>query len=1227
MKIKYFNLGMPHLWLPPKLLLIMKLIIIIMTTCLLQVSASSLAQKLTYAKKGASLEEIFKEIRIQTSYNIFYLDKKIDDSRRIDVSFRDTDLKIVLDLLKNELKLTYTIDEKNILIKPQEVTIIDKIAGFFQQDSLTFKGKVLDVYGQPLPGASIKVKGTKKSTFTTAEGNFVIYADANATLQVSYIGYETQELKLRREDAGLPRTFNMKPATQNLGEVAIVSTGYQDLPKERATGSFEIITAKQLAHSNNPNLLKRLEGITTSMDFNNPVNGNANLSSGPRRSPLIGLTIRGKNTLEAPGFGLDPTSASGQVLVVIDGVPSPYSIDQVNPDDVESINVLKDAAAASIWGSKASNGVIVIKTRKGGYNKPVTVSFNTNINVSEKIDLFYKKTMSTSDFVDAQIQKYNYNHATPVDDPTDLYNPQPYLSPVEEIINDQRLGHLTEDQAKAKLDDLRDNDVRRDLDKYFLRPAINQNYGLALDGGSQKYTYRLSGGYNRMLENTRPSSNNRYNLSYNTTLKPLKNLSVQAIISYSESKSTDQSAQNKIVSGAFNTGFNPYAELADDAGNPLAISRSYRPKFLQLLANRYGDKILDMSYKPLDDIKQGYYKTANRNINLNLNANYQISPVFNASLTYGYNYGQDEINLLNGVNSYYARDWINIFTTREDYTEPFTGIAMPLKKLIPLGGFYTTQFTKRNNQTARGLISADKTWNGKHQLNAFAAFDISQFYSLLRTQQLFGYDEKTLKSSSSLPFGIENYRLFSDPQSGLSSATIPFLPGDLLSDRFRTLSFSSNAAYTYDRRYTLSASIRRDLSSTSGPTTNKGGAPYISVGGLWNLANEKFYPMAWLPLLQLRATYGYNGNINPIVPSRPTISLNAPGSINQLPFASTNFVTNGELRPERSRMLNLGLNFGLKGNRLTGSVEYFVRNTSDLIKEAPLDPTSGYASASYNIANLRSWGADVTLNSVNLQTAKFSWTSNLLFSYNRVKILKLFNANPPTANQFVSLTNIEGYELSRMAAFRWAGLDPLTGDPRGYDADGNILSIPADPLSTNYGKIESVPVSSMRYFGSAVPVYYGSLRNTVSYGSFSLTVGIQYKLGYYFRKSISDVIWYTTLFADNTLGAAEYGKRWQNPGDEKTTHVPSFTFPINQERDYFYRFSEINVLKADHIRLQEINLSYTFSKTNWFLKNPRIYANVTDLGIIWRANKAGIDPDANDYPRPRTVGFGLSANF
>ena len=1210
----------------------MKLIIVLMTTAFLQIGFAAEAQRITLSEKDASLIKIFKDIRVQSRYDFFGDIELLQKARPITIDVKDATIDDVLLLCFANQALTYTVSNKIVVFKKKKDFAKDIDTGYLPQDSLIFKGKVVDEKGLPMPGATIKIKASKRVTKTGSDGFFSILAHKKGAIEISFIGYITKEISL----SGLNNASNISivllPGQNQLGEVSIVSTGYQDIPKEQAPGSFEIITKEQLQHSNSPNLLKRLEGITTSMDFNNPNSGNANLSSNnTKKSPLIGLTIRGKNTLAAPGVGADLSSNSGQILVVIDGIPSPYTIDEINPDDVESINILKDAVSASIWGSRASNGVIVIKTKRGSYNKPVSVSFNTNLNVSNKIDLFYKKYMSTSDFVDAQIQKYNNNYSQPVADPTDLFQPQPFLSPVEEIINDQRLGALTDTQAKVKLDNLRDNDVRRDLDKYFLRKALVQNHSLAIDGGSEKYAYRLSGGYSNTRNNTVPASGNRYNLNYSVSVKPIKDLSLQAIVGYNESNNTDQSGGNRLVGSSFNTGFNPYAELADEQGNPLVVPRTYRPKYLDLLTNRYGDKILDMTFKPLADMNQGYFKTSIRNININLNANYKINPVFAASITYGYTYGQDERTELRGVNSYYTREQINIYTTREDYVDPFTRLPAPLKKFLPLGGIYSPQLIKHNSQILRGQLNADKTWNEKHQLNAFAAVDINQYYSLDRVQQLYGYDEKTLRTNNNLPFGIEFVRIIN--VNGLSSATIPFVPGNISDFKLRTLSFSSNAAYTYDRRYTFSASIRRDLNSTSGPSTNKGGTPYLSFGGLWNVANEKFYKLEWLPTLQIRATFGYNGNINALNPARPIITSVAAPTFggNLLPYATTTYVTNPQLRPEKSKMLNLGLSFGTKNNRFSGSVEYFIRNTSDLINEGALDPTSGYSLASYNSANLRSWGTDVTLNSINLQVEKFRWTSNLTFSYNRVKILKLFSANGgASALQFLGLDNVQDYELSRIAAYQWAGLNPLTGDPQGYDADGNILRVTADPSSpdiNNLAKIQAVPLTGLHYFGSAVPVYYGAFRNTFSYGGFSLTAAFQYKLGYYFRKTISNVIRYNTLFSDNVLGAAEYANRWKNPGDEKMTNVPSLVFPTSTDRDEFYRLSEINVLKADHIRFQEINMSYAFRKTNWFIKNPRIYANVNNLGIVWRANKAGIDPDINDYPMPRTYGLGLSANF
>lgn len=1221
----YNNSSYGHSAYVVKILLVMKLTIVLLTIVGLQITLAADAQRITLSEKNAPLEKILKQIRMQSGFDYFGDIELIKNAKKIDIQVKDVSLEEALKHCFLNQNLTYLLDNKIIVIREKQQNF-NNLA-----KSIEITGKVTDEKGLPLKGATVTIKESKKSVLTDERGIYKLNVNPADILIISYVGYDKKEIKAMDISPTTIFLTSLSPSLNKLKQIEVVSTGYQDLIKERSPGSFELISKEQLQHSTDPNLIKRLEGITTSMDFNNQ--NQANLSSNTvRRPPLLNLTIRGRNTLIPVGSGLDLSSNSGQPLVVIDGIATPYRIDDLNPNDVENITILKDAAASSIWGSRASNGVIVIKTKKGSFNKPVSISFNSNLMVTDKVDLFYRNVMTTSDFIDAQILSYKSKYAPndpnaflPDPDPTNLIGPQLPLSPVGEIMNDLKMNKITNAQANELLDGLRKNDVRRDLEQYFLRKAIIQSYSLGFDGGANSFTYRLSGGYDRTKSNTVTSDGNRYTFNFNSSVKVLKNLTLQAILGYNQTNSTDQAGGARIVGNSQTNGFDPYTRLADDEGRPLSVIRNYRPKYLQLLKEAYGTKILDMTYRPLEDMKQGYFKLKRESFNINMNANYKISPVFNASVTYSYNRGLDQQKELRGANSFYMRELINTFTTAPDYSDPIFG-PQPFKKLIPEGAMFSPVLTNSNSQTLRGQINADKTWNEKHELSVIAGIDVNQFYSLSRGQQFYGYDEKTLMSNSNVPFGMFFIRLIADPVSGLSIGQIPSSSNYFTDFKSRTFSLYSNANYTFDKRYTLSASLRNDASSLFGQGTNKKGAPYYSVGAGWNISNERFYALTSLPYLKLRGSFGYNGNVNAIVSSKPLLGYNAALTTgNLLPFATTSFITNPELRPEKSGIINIGLDFGLKNNRLTGSVEYYVRKTKDLITSAGLDPSTGYSSQNFNAGSMRSYGTDITLNSINLQTGLFRWTSNLLFSHNRVKITKLYSATANTAIKFVGSAFMEGYDVSRLAAYRWAGLDPQTGDPMGY-----VNGVPTRITGDNavFDALNNSPLStSTRYFGSAVPVYYGAFRNTFNYSNFSLSVNFLYKFGYYTRRPLPEIMRYDLLVNSNILGAGEYANRWKQPGDENITNVPSFTFPTNDNRDLFYQNSEINVIKGDHIRFQEINLSYTIRNRNWIIKNPRVYANVNNLGIIWRANKLKIDPEASDYPQPRTYSFGLSANF
>lgn len=1233
MKKNAFYTDAPKLWCPPKLLLIMKLSTFIMIISIVQVSAKGFGQKINLDLKDMPLAKVVKAIERQSGY-VFLFDAKDLRNENTSIKVINGSIEQATEALLKGKSFSYKIVGKNVIVQKNEKSVLGKITDFFVQDSVTYKGTVFDETGKPLPGATVRVKGSNKGAVTTELGNFSIYGPAKGIIVASYLGYVTKEINVIAADANRGLKITLSSVATGLGEVTIVSTGYQDLPKERATGSFELINKEQLQHSTDPNLLKRLEGITTSFDFRNdivPINS----SRGIAPSPLANLTIRGKNTLNVMNLlnAGDPVRAniglnlSGQPLVVIDGIASAYSIDQINPNDVENITILKDAASASIWGSRAANGVIVIKTKKGNFQSPLQVSFNSNLTVSEKLNLFYQKTMSTSDYIDAQMFLYNkkYDPNNPnafLGDPSILVA-QMAISPVANIMNQQKRGQITAIQAQAQLDALRNNDIRNDYTKYMLREPVNQSYSLGLSGGTKTIAWRLSGAYDKSLNNTINSGSNRTTANYVISIKPIPKLDIQAGLTYSQSNTNNQSNFDQIRAGNINTNFYPYTKLAGDQGEPLVVPRTYTPQFLNLLATTYGNKILDYQYKPLEDINEGYYKTKVQNVNINLVVNYQIIPSLSANVTFNENVGYNKSSDLKTQESWYMRDLINRFTNGNN-----------LNKNLPLGAQYVETKVETNNQTLRGLLNFNETWNEKHNLTAIAGMDVSDNYGLLNTNGYYGYDPSTMRFTNNIDYKNIQQLLFADPVSGAGFGRIS--PINAIADtKVRTISYFSNAAYTFDKKYTLSASLRRDMSSLFGIGGDDGGTPFYSVGGSWSINNEKFYQISWLPYLKLRATYGYNGNVNPATAAVPILNFipasQVSSSGNLLEYEYANNPTNSKLRPEKTGVFNLGLDFGFKNNRISGSLEYFIKTTKDLLTTNRSDPSTGFNTLFSNAGNLRGSGIDLNLNSLNLNAGSFRWNSNFLFSYNRVKITSIYSQIPFDAGS-VTLNVVgvrpPGYDLSGIFAFKWAGLDPNTGDPRSYLND-NVVSISNTAAGdAAFNALQIAPVNTLRYFGSGTPTYYGSFRNTFSYKSFSLSANLQYKLGYWFRRPSTEEVFYNLLVDNDAIQGAEYANRWQKSGDEKFTNVPSFTYPVvSAYRDQLYQYSEINVLKADHIRLQEINLSYTFQKKTWVLKNLRIYGNVSNLGIIWKANKLGLDPDSFDYPIPRTYSFGLSANF
>jgi len=431
----------------------------------------------------------------------------------------------------------------------------------------------------------------------------------------------------------------------------------------------------------------------------------------------------------------------------------------------------------------------------------------------------------------------------------------------------------------------------------------------------------------------------------------------------------------------------------------------------------------------------------------------------------------------------------------------------------------------------------------------------------------------------------------------------------------------------------ITLSGRKDGANIFGVNTNDKITPLWSAGLGWTISNEKFYHLPWLPFLKTRITYGYNGNVynaSAYLTARYSSSYTTGAQ-----FATITSPPNPDLRWEKIKNINLGIDFSALNNIVNGTIEFYQKKGLDLVESAPLAPSSGFTNFKGNAAGTLTKGIDISVNTTNINRS-FKWNTTFLFSFLKDKVTRfdqiytpgsLVGKVAPSTVEATGLFAVPGKPLYGIYSYKWGGLDPATGDPLGY-LNGK--------LSKDYlDIIKNTSIDSLIFHGSSRPTFYGGLRNSFSWKSFSISCNIIYKLGYYFRQS-STSLNYGEVISGSFVNA-DYANRWQKPGDEKNTNVPSVLYPGDPNRNDFYHGSEVLVQKGDHIRLQDISFSYNLDKNDWhqlpFL-HLQLYVYASNLGIIWRANKAGIDPDFLDngsygriYPNPKSFSIGLKAGF
>jgi TonB-linked SusC/RagA family outer membrane protein len=1036
---------------------------------------------------------------------------------------------------------------------------------------------------EPIEGASIKSK-SGISAISRKDGSFdrSIFPQ-NDTVTVSHIGYISKKAVIDKWSADI-NTIVLIPDSKILSEVEI-STGYYQVPKERATGAFTQIDNKLINRSVSPNLISRLEGVTNGLLFD--------------RRKLTGENVNGPPELRVRG--LSTILADTRPLIVLDNFPFEGDINNINPNDIESVTVLRDAAAASIWGARAGNGVIVINTKQGKFNQPLSVTFTSSLNVGEKPDLFYRQAYLPADMV-MSIQKQLFERGTyPI-------NNQTLIPSYVELLIKKRDNLISGNEFDRQQGIMMRSDLRRDASDFLYQRSLAQQYAVNLNGGEKNYRFALSAGLDKNQSNTIGNNSVRNNVSLQNSYKVVKNLEASSSIYYSSQKSRSNGLTLRDIGYSGSSIIsNIYDRLKDDNGNAAATGNLYRQAYRE---NAISQGLLDWMYRPLDEINLTDNNASNNLLRINAGLKYSPIKDLNVNATYQFVDQNSKNEVYYDPDSYYVRNLVNRYTRADG------------SRAIPYGGImdYGTFERKYSNS---GRLQADYSlvYSNRHRITLLAGAEIRETITNGSPgARLYNFSKDTQIGSAVYDYTSN----FVTRPNG--SAPIPIGTGQptLFTDRF--LSYFSNMGYTFLERYILSGSIRWDASNLFGVESNKKGTALWSIGTSWEISQESFYPTdSWLHYLRLRSTYGSAGNVDKTQSQYPTITVSTNG-ITQLPQATLNSPGNRFLKWEQVNTLNLGLDFKSVNNRISGSIEYYYKRAKDLLGSNSLDPTTGIGLTSgykINYAGLDTKGWDIELNSRNINGI-LKWESSILISHSENKITRLSAPKQLYAINYINGQIPEqGKSVDLVYALPWNGLSSSDGMPVVY-----VNGMPTTQASVYEGYILNIPYGQLVNAGTSVPKIFGSVRNTISWKNFQLSAIISFKAGHVFRRTS---IGPGQEYLSSPVYHMDYFKRWKQPGDELLTNVPAASQTNVSARSQFYQQSEILITKGDAVRLQDINLIYTMTngKQRFPFKTAKLYCYLSNLGIIWKANKFGIDPDYfnADYPPPGTVSFGIQLNF
>ncbi|SEM03961.1 TonB-linked outer membrane protein, SusC/RagA family [bacterium A37T11] len=1133
---------------------VMRLIMLLLLGGFLHLSAATYSQTISIQGKNMSMEEIFKRIFDQSGFRVLANKALINESHAVTLTAVKMPLNTFLQQLFHDQPLSYEISGTNILIARKPVAQITS-----DQPSLTLSGTVADSSGHPIPGVTIRVLKANLGVSANASGQFIFPNVPNdAVIHISSVGFQSLDIRLADLLSGTTAPSNIRfkrvgntyislnitlTAEQNAlqdVEITSVNNGYQKIKPEQVTGSVSYIGLKDYdSRINTTDFLLGLQNKIPGLLINNDVQFEDNNL----------FQIRGISTI----------SGNKQPLIVMDGFPTEMTLSTIDPYEIESVTVLKDAAAASIYGARSSNGVIVIERKKANVGK-VRLNFRTTASITphDNYDRFRWDKDASNTVIEADkifnknISNFGWMLMT---NPlyADLYN----YSPTAEIMAHWRSSSnpISLEERDKEFAELGSYNNTKDYSRLFLRNAATQTYYLAASGGTKDALFYLTANYVNGNASQIKNDNNQFHLSGRTMVNFSKRFSMDLTNDF-------QTANQKSSPVPDIHSLYPYEHLQDADGNPLSIfSGSYANSYYNDYLLSKG--LLDNRRYPLVDINEVNNKYSTLTDRITANFRYNIINGLNVAFGGVYEISKIDQDHLASENSSEVRQYINRYTTYDDINKRYTSA-------IPTGGLLTKNGGSKQSYTVRAQLSYDKQVAPDHTLNLIAGTEVRDVIEKSNSEAYFGYDDQTLLNQ---PVDYKSLQDFV-PTIARGNPAISYGGGNDGTGLFhvvyvenRYISLYSNLVYSYKTKYVLSGSIRIEQSNLFGTNPKYHYKPLWSLGGAWNIHKESFmHDLDWVKSLKLRAAYGFNGNV--AQGSLPEVIASA-GLTNKLsssytlPMLSLSSLANSGLRWEQTSNVNFGLDYEvLKG--VTGGFDYYVKKSTDILANSQIDATKGSTSAIVNRASIRNNGFEINLHADWISTRKFNWNTGLIFSHNGSKVLNVYNTkiiDPTTSSlNYVTAGNanyLKGYAVGTTFAYRYAGVDSL-GNPQIYDKDGNA-------------KLFSGPnkgLEDVKNLGSMIPSYSMGMSNRVDIDNFYFYCMFNYFGGFVTRVTVP--------FARDNRPLEGANNYWKQAGDELKPEV----LPTIGSNYYSYmKYTDKYIVNGSYLTLSDITASYTFRQS------------------------------------------------